>query len=281
VGRRKPLFSSDLSCHFINYSCSTCYHFVHYTTQSKKKKTGQAAARHAGPAVVLSYVISSIASIFAALSYSELASMIPISGSAYTYAYATMGELVAWIVGWDLILEYLVSTAAVAVGWSSYFVHFFEDAFSVTMNPAYTTSPLLFNSTSQAFETVPGTYFNVPALAVIVFLTFMLVIGIKESSWFNTGIVAFKIFVIILFIIALAPSVKTENYRPFVPESKGDFSHFGVSGIFSGASVVFFAYIGFDAVTTVAQEAKKPSRDLPIGILGSLVICTILYVSVW
>ncbi|CAG8611314.1 4405_t:CDS:2 [Paraglomus brasilianum] len=242
--------------------------------------TGQAAAKHAGPAVVISYLISSFASAFAALSYAELASMIPISGSAYTYAYATMGELMAWIVGWDLILEYLVSTAAVAVGWSSYLVYFIEDAFSRTLNPAYTQSPFIFNSTTSSFESVPGTYFNVPAFVVIVFLTILLVIGIKESSWFNTSIVTFKIFVIILFVLAAAPSVKTENYQPFVPKNEGSFDKFGVSGIFSGASVVFFAYIGFDAVTTVAQETKNPSRDLPIGILGSLLISTILYVAV-
>ncbi|CAG8534066.1 5672_t:CDS:2 [Paraglomus occultum] len=242
--------------------------------------TGQAAANHAGPAVVISYLISSFASVFAALSYAELASMIPISGSAYTYTYATMGELMAWIVGWDLILEYLVSISAVAVGWSEYLVHFIEDAFYKTLSPAYTKSPFIFNSATSSFESVQGTYFNVPAFAVIVFLTILLVLGIKESSWFNTSIVAFKIFVIILFVIAAAPSIKTENYHPFVPKNEGSFPKFGVSGIFSGASVVFFAYIGFDAVTTVAQESKNPSRDLPIGILGSLFVSTILYVSV-
>jgi len=242
---------------------------------------GQAAANHAGPAVVISYIISSFASVFAALSYAELASMIPISGSAYTYAYATMGELMAWIVGWDLILEYLVSIAAVAVGWSSYLVYFIQDAFSKTLNPSYTQSPFIFNSTTSAFQSVPGTYFNVPAFVVVVFLTCLLVLGIKESSWFNTSIVAFKIFVILLFVFAAAPSVKTENYHPFVPKNEGSFSKFGVSGIFSGASVVFFAYIGFDAVSTVAQETKNPSRDLPIGILGSLLVSTILYVAVW
>ncbi|CAG8534084.1 5673_t:CDS:2 [Paraglomus occultum] len=242
--------------------------------------TGQVAALHAGPAIVLSYFLSSLVAFFAALCYSELASMIPISGSAYTYAYATMGELMAWIVGWTLILEYLVSTAAVAVGWSSYFVHLFEDAFSVSLSNSTTMSPLMFDVTTQSFQLVPGTYFNVPAFAVVAILTVVLVIGIKESARFNNVMVVFKILVILLFVFAAAPSVKPENYKPFVPKNEGSFSAYGASGIFAGASIVFFAYIGFDAISTVAQETKNPARDLPIGILGSLGACTVLYVAV-
>ena len=243
--------------------------------------SGQVAAIHAGPAIVLSYLLASFVAFFAALCYSELASMIPISGSAYTYAYATMGELMAWIVGWTLILEYLVSTAAVAVGWSSYFVHLFEDAFSVTLSNSTTMSPLMYDVATQSFQTVPGTYFNVPAFAVVILITAILVIGIKESARFNNIMVVFKVLVILLFIFAAASSVKSENYKPFVPKNEGAFSAYGASGIFSGASIVFFAYIGFDAISTVAQETKNPSRDLPIGILGSLAVCTVLYVAVW
>jgi len=241
--------------------------------------TGVAAATKAGPAIVISFIISGIASSFAALSYSELSTMIPVSGSAYTYSYATMGELMAWIIGWDLILEYLVAAAAVAVGWSEYFVHFFSDAFNIQFGIAWTKAPFYFDE-QAGFSLVPGAYFNLPAFLIIIILTIILIIGVKESATVNTVIVFIKVFVIVIFVIAASTKINPENYKPFVPPNEGTFASFGVTGIFAGASQVFFAYIGFDAVSTTAQEGRNPQRDLPIGIIGSLGICTILYIAV-
>lgn len=242
--------------------------------------TGVAAATKSGPAIVISFIISGIASSFAALSYSELSTMIPVSGSAYTYSYATMGELMGWIIGWDLILEYLVAAAAVSVGWSGYFVHFFSDAFDIQFGSSWTKAPFAFDETTGSFSIVPGAYFNLPAFLIIILLTIILIVGVKESARVNTVIVFIKIFVILIFVIAAGTKVNPENYKPFVPPNEGTFSAFGVTGIFAGASEVFFAYIGFDAVSTTAQEARNPQRDLPIGIIGSLGICTILYIAV-
>ncbi|RGB41715.1 amino acid permease-domain-containing protein [Rhizophagus diaphanus] len=242
--------------------------------------TGQAAATKSGPAIVISFIISGIASSFAALSYSELSTMIPVAGSAYTYSYATMGELMGWIIGWDLILEYLVAAAAVAVGWSAYFVIFFNDTFGIQFSSSWTNAPFAFDEKTGSFSTVPGAYFNLPAFLIIIILTIILIVGIKESARVNTVIVGIKIFVILIFVIAAGTKINPENYKPFVPPNEGTFSAFGVTGIFAGASEVFFAYIGFDAVSTTAQEAKNPQRDLPIGIIGSLGICTILYIAV-
>ncbi|GBB94153.1 hypothetical protein RclHR1_00230031 [Rhizophagus clarus] len=242
--------------------------------------TGEAAATKSGPAIVISFIISGIASSFAALSYSELSTMIPVSGSAYTYSYATMGELIGWIIGWDLILEYLVAAAAVAVGWSEYFVHFFSDTFGIEFGSSWTKAPFAFNETTASFESVPGAYFNVPAFAITIILTIILIIGIRESATVNTIIVGIKVFVIVIFVIAASTKINPENYKPFVPPNEGTFSAFGVTGIFAAASEVFFAYIGFDAVSTTAQEARNPQRDLPIGIIGSLGICTVLYIAV-
>jgi len=242
--------------------------------------TGQAAGTKAGPAIVISYMISGFAASFAALSYSELASMIPVAGSAYTYAYAALGELMAWIIGWDLILEYLVGTAAVSVSWSEYFVRFFNDAFNVQLGKSWTSAPILFNSTTETFQRVPGTYFNVPAFVVVILLTILLIVGIKESATVNAIVVGIKILVIVVFVIAASTKIDPENYKPFVPPNEGKFSQFGATGILSAATVVFFAYIGFDSVSTTAQEAKNPQRDLPIGIVGSLIICTVLYIAV-
>ncbi|CAG8505178.1 10449_t:CDS:2 [Ambispora gerdemannii] len=243
--------------------------------------TGQAAATKAGPAIVVSFIISGIAASFAALSYSEMASMIPIAGSAYTYSYATMGELIAWIIGWDLILEYAVSAAAVAIGWSEYFVSFFQDAFGVELNPSWTSAPLKFTTKTQSFELVEGAYFNLLAFLIVIILTAILTIGIKESARVNAVIVAYKVFVVILFIIIGAIYVNPQNYQPFVPpNTTGRWDDFGVSGIFSAATTVFFAYIGFDAVSTTAQECRNPQRDMPLGIIGSLVICSVLYIAV-
>ncbi|KAG9293236.1 hypothetical protein G9A89_010607 [Geosiphon pyriformis] len=233
--------------------------------------TGEAAATKAGPAVVISFLISGFAASFAALSYSEMASMIPVAGSAYTYAYATMGELMAWIIGWDLILEYAVAASAVAVG---------KDAFGIEFSPAWTKAPILFNTTTQAIETVEGAYFNVLAFLIVIVLTVILTIGIKESARINTAIVFIKLLVVMLFIIVGSIHVDPKNYKPFIPKNEGRFEAFGVTGIFSAASVVFFAYIGFDSVSTTAQECRNPQRDLPIGILGSLTICTLLYMAV-
>jgi APA family basic amino acid/polyamine antiporter len=240
--------------------------------------TGQAAADNAGPAVVLSFVVAGIASGFAGLCYSEMASMIPIAGSAYTYAYATMGELVAWIIGWDLILEYMVASAAVSVGWSGYAVAFVHDVFGVTLSPSWTRAPFVYDEVLGQFHAT-GAVLNVPAMLITVLVTAILVIGIKESARFNSVIVTVKVAVVLMFIAFCARFVNTANWHPFIPPEQSH-GHFGFSGVMRGAARVFFAYIGFDAVSTAAQEAKNPQRDLPIGILGSLAICTILYVAV-
>jgi len=241
--------------------------------------TGHAAARNAGPAVALSFVVAGVAATFAGLCYAEMASMIPVSGSAYTYAYATMGELVAWIIGWDLILEYLVSAAAVSVGWSGYAVAFLHDTFGVDLPRAWSSAPVLWSEGHQRFEAT-GAFLNVPAVVISGAVTMLLVRGIKESARINTIIVFVKVAVVLLFIAFAAGFVRTSNWHPFVPPNEGAFGRFGVSGVFQGATMVFFAYIGFDAVSTAAQEARNPQRDLPIGILVSLAICTVLYIAV-
>ncbi len=263
--------------------------------------TGQAAAQYAGPAILISFIISGIACAFAGLCYAEFASMIPIAGSAYTYAYATMGEFFAWLIGWDLILEYLFAASTVSVGWSGYVVSFLND-FGVHI-PAYLTA-----ATGSTLINVPGAgwvqettqlikelavkgidaaslpqevaWFNLPAMFIIAVLTTLLVIGIKESANFNNVMVIVKVSVIVLFIIIGFFFVKTANWKPFIPPNTGEFGHFGWSGIFRAAGVIFFAYIGFDAVSTAAQEAKNPRRDMPIGIMGSLGVSTILYILV-
>jgi APA family basic amino acid/polyamine antiporter len=239
--------------------------------------TGRAAAANAGPGVALSFVVAGIASTFAGLCYAEMASMIPIAGSAYTYAYATMGEIVAWMIGWDLILEYLVSASAVSVGWSGYVVAFLHDTFGVDLPAAWTSAPTIWNK--DHLETT-GAYFNLPAVVVVLAVTAVLVRGIKESARINTVIVFVKVIVVLLFIAFAARFVRTENWHPFVPPNEGTFGRYGLSGVLQGATMVFFAYIGFDAVSTAAQETRNPQKDLPIGILGSLAICTVLYIAV-
>jgi APA family basic amino acid/polyamine antiporter len=241
--------------------------------------TGRAAAANAGPAVALSFITAGIASAFAGLCYSEMASMIPISGSAYTYSYATMGELVAWIIGWDLILEYLVAASAVSVGWSGYVVAFVHDTFGVDLPKAWVSAPVLWNEKLQHFE-LTGAVVNLPAVLVVLAITWLLVRGVKESARFNSVIVVMKVTVVLLFIAFAARFVRPENWQPFVPPNEGTFGRYGVSGILQGATMVFFAYIGFDAVSTAAQEARNPQRDLPIGILVSLAVCTVLYIAV-
>ena len=239
--------------------------------------TGQAAAQFAGPAIIISFVLAGTACAFAGLCYSEFASMIPIAGSAYTYSYATLGELVAWIIGWDLILEYAFGAATVAVGWSGHFRAFLRDL-GVNL-PAMPTSDF------TLFGHAIHLKYDYIGFIVILVITTILVIGIKESANFTTAIVILKVAVVCMFI-ALATaflashSWKPNYWHPFIPPNTGERGQFGWSGILRGAGVVFFAYIGFDAVSTAAQEARNPKKDMPLGILGSLVICTILYILV-
>ena len=238
---------------------------------------GNAAALHAGPALTLSMVLAGVACAFAGLCYAELASMIPVAGSAYTYAYATMGELVAWIIGWDLVLEYSLSSSTVAVGWSGYAVTLLGEL-GITIPPRLTGAP-------GSHVCLPdGTHvtalFNLPAMLICLALTALLVIGIRESARVNTTIVIIKLAVLTLFIAIGAHYINTANLHPFIPPNTGEFGSFGLSGILRGAGIIFFAYIGFDAVSTASQEAKNPGRDIPIGILVSLAICTIIYIAV-
>jgi basic amino acid/polyamine antiporter, APA family len=237
--------------------------------------TGNAAAVYAGPAVVLSMIAAGIACGFAGLCYAEFASMIPIAGSAYTYGYATLGEFVAWIIGWDLMLEYLFGAATVAVGWSGNFVPFLGE-FGITFPSKWANAPIAVDAANNFSST--GAVLNVPAVVLVALMTWILVIGIKESARFNNIIVFIKMAVIFLVIGFGFMYVNTANWHPFIPENTGRFGEFGWSGVLRGAGVIFFAYIGFDAVSTAAQEAKNPQKDMPIGILGSLFICTILYV---
>jgi APA family basic amino acid/polyamine antiporter len=246
--------------------------------------TGHAAATNAGPAVALSFALGAVACGFAGLCYAEMASAVPISGSAYTYAYATMGEFVAWIIGWDLILEYAVGAITVSIGWSGYVVSFAGDV-GLIIPTHYASAPFAYDPIQRAWSST-GAILNLPAMAVLAIITTLLVVGIRESARFNNFIVAVKLIVIALFIVCAAPAFSTANWvtpsnpaGAFIPPNAGT-GIYGWSGVIRGAAVVFFAYIGFDAVSTAAQEAKNPARDMPIGILGSLVICTILYVVV-
>jgi len=238
--------------------------------------TGTAAAQYAGPAIVLSFVLAGLGCLFAGLCYAEFASMIPIAGSAYTYGYATLGELVAWIIGWDLILEYLFGASTVAVGWSGYFTAFLHEL-GVDLPASLTSAPLAVQGTHTIVRN-PGGIINLPAMVLIALMTTLLVIGIKESARFNNVIVFIKVAIVFLVIGFGFMFVNQSNWHPFIPPNTGEFGHYGWTGIVRGAAVVFFAYIGFDAVSTAAQEAKNPQRDMPIGMLGSLGICTALYI---
>ncbi|HWA59355.1 MAG TPA: amino acid permease [Gemmatimonadales bacterium] len=271
--------------------------------------TGTAAAQYAGPSIVLSFVLAGAGCLFAGLCYAEFASMIPIAGSAYTYGYATLGELVAWIIGWDLILEYLFAASTVAVGWSGYFTAFMGEI-GIQLPPALTGAPfsvvgthtlvpsqicvdpatggvmtdavtrtavVIADCAAKGGSIIHG-ILNVPAMALIFLISALLVVGIKESARFNNLIVYVKMAIVLLVIFFGFKYVNTANWHPFIPPNTGEFGHFGWSGIVRGAGVIFFAYIGFDAVSTAAQEAKNPQKDLPIGILGSLAICTVLYI---
>jgi basic amino acid/polyamine antiporter, APA family len=239
--------------------------------------TGTAASQHAGPALVLSMIIAGVGCAFAGLCYAELASMIPVAGSAYTYAYATSGELVAWIIGWDLVLEYALSTATVAVGWSGYFVSFLRDL-GLEL-PGGLTAPPGSQVTLASGAVVPGV-FNLPAALIVLAVAGLLIIGIRQSASANTALVVIKTTVLVVFVAVGAAYVRRENLTPFIPPNTGEFGAFGWSGVFRGAAVMFFAYVGFDAVSTAAQEARRPQRDLPIGMLASLLICTVIYVAV-
>ena len=276
--------------------------------------TGSAAAQYAGPAIVLSFILAGLGCVFAGLCYSEFASLIPIAGSAYTYGYATLGEIFAWIIGWDLILEYAFGAATVASGWAGYFVSFLQD-FGVSIPPQFTATPYthagnhwvpnilvqyqgrwellttmapILKQNGVDASTLPQVQgvFNLVAFLVICLITLILVIGIKESANFNSAIVIVKVTIVLVFIAIAAayvlkhPGVAAANWHPFVPPNEGSFGKYGWSGIARAAGVIFFAYIGFDAVSTAAQEAKNPQKDMPIGILGSLAICTILYILV-
>jgi APA family basic amino acid/polyamine antiporter len=239
--------------------------------------TGQAAAQFAGPGIVISFIVAGIACGFAGLCYAEFASLIPIAGSAYTYSYATFGELIAWIIGWDLILEYAFGAATVAVGWSGHLRAFLRDI-GVTL-PALPTSDFAF------FGTAIHLNYDYIGFLVIMFITTILVIGIKESANFTTAVVILKVSIVCMFIAIAGAYLASHNWQPnhwypFVPPNTGERGHFGWSGILRGAGVVFFAYIGFDAVSTAAQEARNPKKDMPMGILLSLAICTLLYILV-
>jgi APA family basic amino acid/polyamine antiporter len=239
--------------------------------------TGQAAAAHAGPAIVLSMILAGIASALAGLCYAEFASTVPIAGSAYTYGYATLGEFVAWIIGWDLILEYALGAATVAVGWSGYLVSILHD-FGIQFPAALSAAPGTLVTLADGSSVTA--VFNLPAVLITAVVATLLVIGIQESARVNAVIVVVKVAVVLMVIVAGAMFINSANWYPFIPENTGEFGKFGYSGILRASGVIFFAYIGFDAVSTAAQEAKNPQKDMPIGILGSLVVCTILYVLV-
>lgn len=259
--------------------------------------TGTAAALHAGPAVALSFIISAFGCLLAGLCYAEFASMIPVSGSAYTYGYATMGEFVAWIIGWDLILEYLFGSATVAVGWGGYVTGFLAD-FGIVIPAAICQSPFIYDANGWHAS---GAIINFPAVFIVGLMTTLLVIGIKESAKFNNIIVLIKVTVILLFIGFGISHIDVTNWQPFIPFNSHDIRNynftnfnfidfakyisidtgkFGLSGVLTAAAVVFFAYVGFDAVSTTSQEAINPKRDVPRGILFSLLICTVLYIAV-
>jgi APA family basic amino acid/polyamine antiporter len=235
---------------------------------------GVEAAKHAGPGIILSFAIAAAACACAALCYAELAAMIPVAGSAYTYGYATLGEFLAWIIGWDLILEYMVAACLVSIGWSAYFANLVNNLlapWTIAIPTKLSSAPLVWDATAHEFHTT-GAWLNLPAVVIVVVLALLLVRGIKESARVNSVMVIIKLAVIVLFIGLAVWYVKPENWKPFMP--------FGFKGVMTAAAIVFLAFVGFDAVSTTAEEAKNPQRDMPIGIMGSLAVATVLYMAV-
>jgi len=239
--------------------------------------TGPAAAQHAGPAIVLSFILAGLGCIFAGLCYAEFASMIPVAGSAYSYAYATLGEFVAWFIGWDLVIEYLFAASTVAVGWSRYLGKLFQSYNWPYLPESLTRAPVAWEEEASRFV-LTGSYFNLPAVIIVFIIGFILYIGIKQSALVNNIIVAIKVAIVLAVIGFGAMYVVPAYWHPFIPPNTGTWGEFGWSGVFRAAPIIFFAYIGFDAVSTAAQEAKNPQRDVPIGIMASLIICTVLYI---
>ena len=227
--------------------------------------TGTVAAQYTGPAITLSFAIAAIGCAFAGLCYAEFASMIPVAGSAYTYSYATMGELIAWIIGWDLVLEYTVAAITVSISWSQYFVRFLAGA-GIDLPHALTACPW------------DGGIVNLPAVGIVLLMSVFLIRGTRESAWVNNIIVCLKVAVILVFVVLGWQYIRSENYTPYLPDNTGVLGEYGWSGVLRGAAILFFAYIGFDAVSTAAQETINPGRNMPIGILGSLLLCTVLYI---
>jgi basic amino acid/polyamine antiporter, APA family len=239
--------------------------------------TGLAAAQHAGPAIVLSFILAGVGCMFAGLCYSEFAAMVPVAGSAYAYSYATLGEFVAWFVGWNLILEYMMAASTVAVGWSRYFIKLLEHYHINFIPAALSSAP--FEAGEVGFQVhATGAIINLPAIVIVAAATMLCYKGIKESAVVNTAIVCIKVLIVIAVIFFGWKYVDTANWHPFIPMNTGTFGEFGWSGVAMAAAIIFFAYIGFDGVSTVAQEAKNPQKGMPAGILGSLIICTILYI---
>ncbi|MDI9860449.1 amino acid permease [Flectobacillus roseus] len=237
--------------------------------------TGLAAANNAGPAVTLSFVVAAIGCAFAGLCYAEFAAMIPVAGSAYTYSYATLGELVAWIIGWDLVLEFSVGAATVAISWSNYLVKFLA-YYQLYIPPQLVHSP--FEKVTLADGQQIHGLFNLPAALVVVFMSFILMRGTKGSAIWNAIVVSLKVAVVLVFIALGWNYVQPQNYQPYIPANTGIFGEYGWSGILRGAGVVFFVFLGFDIISTAAQETKNPQRNMPIGIIGSLLVCTVLFV---
>jgi APA family basic amino acid/polyamine antiporter len=237
--------------------------------------TGIAAAENAGPAIIIAFLLASVGCALAGLCFSELAAMIPIAGGAYSYTYATLGEFLAWVIGWTLMLEYATGAALVAISWSAYVVSFLQDI-GIHLPVAITASP--WQPTQLAEGAIAYGFINLPAALIVILLTWLLIRGIEKSAKVNAVLVAIKVLVVLVFIVVGFFYIDVKNYTPFIPENTGTFGEFGWSGILRAAGIVFLAYIGFDAVSTAAQEVKNPQRDLPIGIIGSLGICTVLYV---
>jgi basic amino acid/polyamine antiporter, APA family len=238
--------------------------------------TGTVAANHAGPALTLALAIAAFGSALAAICYAEFAAMIPVSGSAYTYTYATLGEIVAWIVGWNLSLEYMISASAVGVGWSEYMVNLLAE-WGWRVPTALSSAP--FGKTEDGTLGLTGAIVNLPAVLIILALGWVCYVGVRESSAANSVMVVIKVLVIVVFIVAGASFVDTQNWQPYLPPNTGEFGKFGWSGVLQGAGIIFFSYIGFDAASTTAREARNPQRDVPLGILGALLISAVLYVA--